>query len=86
MFEWLSGKCWTPEGRQLGTDGLEAAELARGVLQSCQGLVCAPLSQPFPLAPRLTHGCGGTRPANLESGAWGHPPPSCQGSLAVKGS
>lgn len=33
------------------------------------GSVCASLSQLPPSAPRLTRGCGGTRPANLESGA-----------------
>lgn len=49
------------------------------MLQSCQGPTCASLSQSFPLTRRLTRGFGGTRPANLESGAWGHPPPELPG-------
>ena len=69
-----------------GSQGLEAAELARGVLQSRQGRAPVSLSQPPAPTPRLTRGCGGTRPTNLESGAWGHPPLGCQRSLAVKGS
>ena len=57
------GNRWGPQ------TGIGSTELARGLLQSCHGSVCASLSQLPHFAPRLTRGCGGMRPANLESGA-----------------
>ena len=75
---WGAGGIWVDMWGALGAQrgsrwgpltGIGSTELAGGLLQSCHGSVCASLSQLPPSAPRLTCGCGGTRPANLESGA-----------------